>query len=132
MQFELAELRLQIGFFIEALRAYLGSSVPLQCLVSDFYREPREALVEAELLTPLNAEFKNFNCIFDVQRSSGRSYYRDLCFKIYATASSGKRYELVDGGSVDWTQKLLSSKKERLIISGLATERLVQIFVRQV
>jgi hypothetical protein len=26
--------------------------------------------------------------------------------------------ELVDGGFVDWTQKLLGNKKERLLISG--------------
>jgi hypothetical protein len=128
LQFELAALKLQIGFYLTALRAYLGSDVSLLCSISYFYREPREALVEGDLLSTLNAEFENFDCFFDCQRSSGRGYYLDLCFKIYATASSGKRYELVDGGSVDWTQKLLSSKKERLIISGLGSERLVQIF----
>jgi hypothetical protein len=101
-------------------------------LVSDFYREPRETLVESELFAPQSAEFDNFDCLFDGQRSSGRGYYRDLCFKIYATDSSGKRCELIDGGSVDWTQKLLSSKKERLVISGLGSERLVQIFGSQV
>lgn len=128
LRFELAALKLQIRFFIAALRACLGLNVPLQCLISDFYREPREALVEAELFTTLNDEFENFDCLFDGQRSSGRGYYQNLCFKIYATDSSGNRYELIDGGSVDWTQKLLSSKKERLIISGLGSERLVQKF----
>jgi hypothetical protein len=132
LQFEMVAFKQHIGFFMTALRAYLGSRVPLQCLVSDFYQEPREALVGAELLAPLNAEFENFDCLFNGQRSSGRGYYLDLCYKIYAVDSSGKRYELVDGGSVDWTQKLLSSKKERLIISGLGTERLVQIFGSQV
>ena len=31
---------------------------------------------------------------------------------------------LVDGGFVDWTQRLLSDRKERLLISGIGTERL--------
>jgi hypothetical protein len=130
LQFELAALRLQIGFFIEALQAFFGVGVPIRCLVSDFHPESREALIETELLATLRAMYKNVDCLFDGQRSSGRGYYRDVCFKIHATDASGKRYELADGGSVDWTQKLLSSKKERLVISGLGSERLVQIFGR--
>jgi hypothetical protein len=128
LQFELAALRLQIGFFIKALQTFFGLDVPIQLSMSDFHPEPRKALIEAELLSTLRAEFENVDCLFDGQRGSGRGYYRDLCFKIHATHPSGKRYELIDGGSVDWTQKLLSSKKERLIISGLGSERLVQIF----
>jgi hypothetical protein len=128
LQFELAAMRLQIGFFIQALQAFFGVGVPLQCLVSDFHPESRAALIEAELLSTLRARFEKVDCLFDDQRSSGRGYYREVCFKIHATDASGKRYELADGGSVDWTQKLLSNKKERLIISGLGSERLVQMF----
>jgi hypothetical protein len=131
LQFDLAALRLQIGFFIQALQAFFGVGVPLQCLVSDFHPESRAALIEAELLSTLRARFENVDCLFNDQRSSGRGYYREVCFKIHATDASGKRYELADGGSVDWTQKLLSNKKERLIISGLGSERLVQIFEGQ-
>jgi hypothetical protein len=36
--------------------------------------------------------------------------------------------ELVDGGSVNWTQKLLSNAKERLVISGIGSERLCAEF----
>ena len=31
--------------------------------------------------------------------------------------------ELIDGGFTTWTQQLLSNNKERLLISGLGTER---------
>jgi hypothetical protein len=51
-----------------------------------------------------------------------------LCFKIYATDSTGKERELVDGGDVNWTQKLLNNAKERLIISGCGSERLCELF----
>lgn len=41
------------------------------------------------------------------------SYYTGINFKV-----SVNNVELIDGGFVDWTQKLLGSKKERLLISG--------------
>jgi len=41
------------------------------------------------------------------------SYYQGINFKITVEG-----IELVDGGFVDWTQKLLGNKKERLLISG--------------
>jgi len=62
--------------------------------------------------------------MFDEHRTRGRGYYLDLCFHIHATATSGQRLELVDGGSVNWTQKFLGNAKERLVISGIGSERL--------
>jgi hypothetical protein len=38
--------------------------------------------------------------------------------------------ELADGGAVDWTQKLLSDAKERLVISGIGSERVCGEFGR--
>jgi hypothetical protein len=58
------------------------------------------------------------------QRPSGRGYYDNVCFKIFATVE-GSPIEVGDGGLVDWTQKLLSNRKERLFISGIGLERLV-------
>ena len=54
--------------------------------------------------------------------------YLDVCFHIHATTPSGQRLELVDGGAVNWTQKLLSNAKERLVISGIGSERLCAEF----
>jgi hypothetical protein len=56
-------------------------------------------------------------------REAGRDYYDGICFKAYAT-SAGDRFEVADGGLVDWTQQLVPSRKERLMISGLGVERL--------
>ena len=56
-------------------------------------------------------------------RASGRAYYRDLCFKVYASAA-GRRFEVGDGGFVDWTARLLGNRKERLLISGYGIDRL--------
>ena len=55
--------------------------------------------------------------------ASGRGYYTDVCFKIHARAPAGEWVELGDGGGVEWTRKLLSNAKERLLISGISSER---------
>ena len=120
---------MHIRFYLRALRAFLGSGVPLHVSVTSFDRNAREELLETQLLSPIGSEFQNVACAIDDQRTRGRGYYRDLCFHIHVTASSGQRLELVDGGSVDWTQAYLSNAKERLVISGLGSERLCQEFV---
>ena len=57
------------------------------------------------------------------ERTAARAYYSGICFKMYVTRD-GEDIEVADGGIVDWTQKLVASKKERLMISGLGLERI--------
>ena len=52
-------------------------------------------------------------------------YYRDTCYHIFAKDFSGNDLLLVDGGFTNWTQQLLSNQKERFLISGLGSERLL-------
>jgi hypothetical protein len=56
---------------------------------------------------------------FDDARTSG--YYTDACFKVYAGP-----VELGDGGFTTWTAQLLGNAKERLLVSCIGTERLVE------
>jgi hypothetical protein len=58
----------------------------------------------------------------------GRNYYSGLCFNIYASDPTGAEHQLVDGGFTRWTQQILSNQKERLLISGLGSERLCSVF----
>jgi hypothetical protein len=124
LQFELSTLRVHLGFYLTALRAFLGPEAPLQVSITDFHPDARLEWIEAQLLSVIRSEFEGVDFGFDQGRTKGKGYYLDLCFHIYATAASGQRLELVDGGSVNWTQKFLSSAKERLIISGIGSERL--------
>ena len=62
----------------------------------------------------------------DQGRTSGRGYYRDLCFKINATTTEGA-VEIGDGGFTDWTAQLLNDRKARLLTSGLGLDRLVAV-----
>jgi hypothetical protein len=59
-------------------------------------------------------------------RVAGRGYYVDFCFKIFADIGE-ERFEVGDGGFVDWTQKLVGDVKERMLISGLGVDRIATI-----
>jgi hypothetical protein len=62
----------------------------------------------------------------DPARVSGRGYYVGLCFKIFSSET-----ELGDGGFVEWTQSLLGDRKERLVISGIGSERAIELRARR-
>ena len=52
---------------------------------------------------------------------------RAACFAINAVLTDGSRANLSDGGMTDWTARLLADRKERLLISGLGSERLIGV-----
>lgn len=128
LQFELSALELHIRFYLKSLRAFLGPDIPLHLSATALTSNTYVDLIEAQLLSPIRSEFEGVDCAFDEHRTSGRGYYRDICFHIHATAASGRRLELIDGGAVDWTQQFLSNAKERLVISGIGSERLCTMF----
>ncbi len=85
--------------------------------------------IEREVIDGLKWKFPNINFLFDLQRIAGIGYYSNLCFKITACDREDDSVPLTDGGFVNWTQKLLNSIKERLLISGIGTEILCQHFL---
>jgi hypothetical protein len=80
------------------------------------------------VVAPLAEQFPKIRLEFDPHRSAGRNYYIGLCCAVYATDSTDRAHMLVDGGFTTWTQQLLSNQKERLLISGIGTERLCTVF----
>ncbi len=67
------------------------------------------------------------DCRIDNERTSGRSYYTNLCLKLCVVTKNGDEIEVGDGGLVDWTQQLLHSRKERCMTSGISIERLAML-----
>jgi hypothetical protein len=128
LHFEASTLKLHIHFYLASLRAFLGLGIPIRLSVTDFSSQPNQDLIETDLFPAIRSEFEEVECALDEARTRGRGYYSDLCFHIHATTISGQPLELVDGGSVNWTQKLLSNAKERLVISGIGSERLCTVF----
>lgn len=83
-----------------------------------------ERLAE-QIVEPMAQRFPAVRFEFDHDRQSGKpGYYIRTCFKIWLTTSA-EEVNLADGGFTDWTQRLLSNRKERLLTSGLGTESLV-------
>ena len=130
LQFELSTMGMHIRFYLVSLRSFLDLKVALHLSITDFGDNPRDELIETQLLSAIRAEFDGVDCALDRERTTGRGYYIDLCFHIHGTNSSGERLQLVDGGVVNWTQKYLSNAKERLIISGIGSERVCNEFGR--
>ena len=126
--FETETVSLHVGFYLAALRVFLGTKMGLRVAISDFGSEATRPLVQSEVVEKLQFAHKKVRIGIDQDRKQGRGYYGKLCFKIFATPSKGRERELVDGGDVNWTQKLLNNAKERLIISGCGSERLCELF----
>jgi len=105
-----------VRFAADAIRSVTGSFVVVELtdLTGDGMREVmalvRDALPDVDVRDRPD-------------RDAGRAYYDRVCFKAYASAGEHP-FEIADGGLVDWTQRLVPSRKERLMISGLGVERL--------
>lgn len=94
-------------------------------LAKDYSIEPivaRLARVRERVVLPLREEFPGLPFKFDLSRLEGLGYYSGLCLRISATDPAGLRLPFGDGGFTNWTQLLLSDRKERLLISGIGTE----------
>ena len=127
LRFETEGLLLHIRFFLSAFREFLGSKTRFRVAVSDFRSEAPRSVVKSEVVEKLRSIHKGVRIELDQDRKQGRGYYGELCFKIFATPSKSKDMELVDGGDVNWTQKLLNNAKERLVISGCGSERVCEL-----
>jgi hypothetical protein len=75
----------------------------------------------ARVLAGLAERHPGADVTFDDARTTGRGYYTDACFKLYSGS-----YELGDGGFTTWTAQLLGNAKERLLVSCIGTERLLE------
>src|SRR2546422_11006362 len=127
LQFEIEAVRLHIGFFLKAFKKFLGSKIALRVAISDFSSGAPRSAVRSGVADKLQSSNTGVRIGFDQDRKQGRGYYGELCFKIFATPAAGREQELVDGGDVNWTQKLLNNAKERLVISGCGSERLCEL-----
>jgi hypothetical protein len=128
LRFELSTLELHVRFYLEALHAYLGARTQLRVTLTDFSADPRHDLLQTRVASPLQSQFPDVDCELEPDRTSGRGYYVDVAFHIFASPASAEWLELVDGGTVNWTQQFLSNAKERLLISGIGSERLCGAF----
>ena len=126
-EFEAVRILEHIAYHLQLLQGLAAIGAPFvrfRVAVTELANESRVKMIQDRILAPLSQIFHNASCHLDPARTSGRGYYEGACFKIYATDRSGNEMEVGDGGLTDWTQKLISDRKERLLISGLGVDRL--------
>jgi hypothetical protein len=83
-----------------------------------------------QVLAPLAERFPRARLGFRPGRLHAVGYYRGLSLNIDAELG-GEVYSVADGGTVDWTQQLLSDRRERLLVSGIGTERVARLLNRR-
>ncbi|MEU9360579.1 hypothetical protein AB0D35_20990 [Streptomyces sp. NPDC048301] len=116
--FERRQLTEHLTFTAQGLAAagVPGAEIRITCL--DEANRP----VVRRVLDAL-AALPGVTVVEDAARLSGRGYYADLCFKVFARVG-GEAVEVGDGGFVDWSRHLMGNRKERLLITGLGVDRL--------
>jgi hypothetical protein len=108
-----------------AVIARHAPELALDVRVTNLSNGSRRPSLDAQLLQPLRAAWPAIDVDFDDDRQAGRNYYTDVCFAVHAVERDGSRSMLSDGGFTDWTAQLLADGKERVLISGLGSERLL-------
>ncbi len=110
-----------IKVYQEIFRSLFGSEIAVVLSGRDGYKDPEGFLQRIvqygeELPVKVDLAIKEPN--------KENQYYKGLQFTIVANIN-GREHSIGDGGFVDWSQQLLGSKKERMMISAIGLERLL-------
>jgi hypothetical protein len=125
--FETTALLEHLRFHVGMLAQVRGEQGGIRVAVTDWAGEHSQVLQD-RVLSPLHEEFPVATFDLDSSRSRGRNYYQTICFEVLAKGADGREQSLCDGGFTDWTAKLLSNRKERLLISGIGLDRACILF----
>jgi hypothetical protein len=107
------------GFEIDALREHVAV---YRQLLGPLEHEVRLTDIPERVLAAVPG------AIEDPDRTRARGYYDGALLEIAATDREGQEVGLADGGLTDWTQRLLSNRKERLFTSGFGLGLLANRF----
>lgn len=111
---------------------YLDNSNELLGLFSKNSLEMKMALelqsIWKEVVKPLKRSFPEVDFVIDLKRIAGMGYYSGPCFKIMAENTKNIFYPLVDGGIVDWIDKMLQTNTFKLLTSCIGTELFCRFF----
>ena len=129
-RFETESLLEHIEFYITLLLESSSLELKIQDIrvyIINLEKNVRDIL-EKTIVIPIRSKYQNIKIEFKEAPSDVRDYYSKVRFQIFIRNSEGTDFLIVDGGLTDWTQKIMSNRKERLLCSGLGTERLLTCF----
>lgn len=128
-RFEIESVLAHIHFYIRLLRRMDDLKRPVTGIRVAFmiYTESLVEIVKTEIAAVLAKTYPDYKFEVDFD-DTPQTYYTGLRYQLHATNTDDDEYFLVDGGFTDWTQKLLSNGKERLLIGGMGSERFLVCF----
>lgn len=123
---EIDALREHLGVHLRLLEQLPGlSAARFDVAIADTAHDARRLeLAWTQVCEPLQRAHPRAGFRLDHERQRAMKYYRGLCLSLDVIFADGQRSNLSDGGFTDWTQRLLSNAKERLLVSGIGMERL--------
>ena len=74
LQFETQTVRVHVGFYLSALKKFLGSKTSLRVAVSDFGAEAPRPVAQSDLVDKLQSSYKGMKIGLDQDRKQGRGY----------------------------------------------------------
>ena len=119
--FELAAVKDHLALYLALLQ---GQFEPKDLILRIYLKEENPAFQKL-LEEHLNALPQGMTLQVK-QAADSTAYYQLVQFKFFARLAEGE-INLIDGGFVDWTQKLLQNRKHRLLISGAGTDLLLKL-----
>lgn len=128
--FEASSLLEHITFYLDFIERSIqqGYAPGAQRVTLTVFDEDQFDCIDRGVMATLKTRYPDVRFAFDQERKSGRGYYTGAGFQIYIRDKTDTELLIVDGGFTDWTQQLLSNRKERLLISGMGSERYVYCF----
>lgn len=125
-KFELENLENHLEFYFQML----GERFAKENLLLKIFSQDFEKTYNGKL-SQLIYKFITKNSLTFLKEEKPSGYYKDVQFKFYVKHNN-IHYDFADGGFVDWTQKLLSNEKLRLLTSASGIELIVKIIKQQV
>jgi len=129
-RFEIDALCEQVDFYLRLLveSRSAGFRVDRIRVTMTPFAGGQAEVLERDVITPLRGRHREASFGLDEERQTGRGYYLWAGFQINVKDPEGREWFLIDGGFTDWTEKLMSDRKERLLVSGMGTERFLLCF----
>jgi hypothetical protein len=133
LRFERSAAFEHIAYFLRLLSALEDAGHPIARprLRLMPFSEPLAELAGGELRDELSRLSPGLEIGVEALAEGTREYYSGLRYQIFASGEDGAEQFLVDGGTTDWTQKLLGDRKERFMTSGMGSERFLVCFARR-
>lgn len=120
-KFEAEQLKNHMEFYLEMLSGRFNSG---DILLKVFIRDNNQKFLAG--LDEILFMLRNRTGISVQKESKRNDYYETVQFK-YFVKYKNEYLDVADGGFVNWTQKLLSNRKQRLLVSAAGLELIFNI-----